>query len=229
MRLARWIEGDGFVSQGDRTSEVFHLNQTISFHHQRTDSPDGEETTQLLDRLGVIIDAEIAVAISAGVACALLDDEESGRLHPAGVAPGLLAFFKGTYHPLAKHAAGFGECPLHGDHGLFADQDVALDGEVRPGAMAGPCERLGSGVRDRPSLRIHDSHLPVIVLRIVFEQARECLLNGAPFAKELQSTRAVYRVAHRLTRNCADIALRKRHGGSHGEEPRLDSHTQLAC
>src|SRR6185295_2867664 len=39
MGLARWIEHNGFLSERDRTSEVFRLEQTISFHRQGTDSP----------------------------------------------------------------------------------------------------------------------------------------------------------------------------------------------
>src|SRR6185295_15540675 len=119
-----------------------------------------EHTTELFDRLLVVLDPQVDVALPVfRVLRARADHEKRRRLHPALVpARGLPRIERGQ-EPCRELALRGEERPLHVRDHRFAREDVPLDGIAPSGAMAGPRGAVLPGVGGAPALDVHDADL----------------------------------------------------------------------
>ena len=132
------------------------------------DEVDADEPPQLDDRLGVVVDPELADAVDP---LTLLRrgsetlDHDRRRLLTARVASRRLPGLEGGDEPLGERAAGRQERPLHLVHDRLAGEDVPLHGVARPGAVAGPGVAPRAGVRRRRAVGGDDAELPRLARR----------------------------------------------------------------
>ena len=98
---------------------------------------DGVEPAELLDRSRVVVDAEVDQRVGEpGVATALLDDEQRGRLLPAPVAAGRLGGGEAFDQPLRER------CPSAASNVSASASTVSPETRMLPwAAYPGPCGR----------------------------------------------------------------------------------------
>ena len=118
---------------------------------------------QLLDRLGMVVDAEVDGDVArAAVAAVLADDEEGGRLPAAPVAA------RRPRRRRGRRGAARRAVPRRGFEGRGQrldrrrrDEDVPLRGVARPGRPAGPLEAVRARVGRPAPVRVDDADLAV--------------------------------------------------------------------
>src|SRR5918996_3151616 len=142
---------------------------------------DSEEAAELGDRLGVVVDAQVADAVDAlaglgGRALAL--DDDGGRLLAARVAAGGLTGLERGDEPVRELACGLEERALHLLGDGLAGEDVPLHRVARPSAMAGPREAAGAGEGGRLAGGGHRAELPRLALAVAGEHPLDRLGRG---------------------------------------------------
>ena len=143
--------------------------------------PEIDETAQLDDRLGMVLDPQVADAVDpfarfAARADAL--DDDRGRLlaalsPPAACPASSAATSRSTSVPTvcfvrARHLVDDGR----------AREDVPLHGEAGPDAVARPVQALRAGERRGTAVRRDDPELARLARRVVREHALERLLRS---------------------------------------------------
>ena len=188
------------------------------------------DALELLDRLRMVVDAQVDGDVArAAVAAVLADDEERGRLPPAPVAAGRLGGGEAGEQPLGERPP---RRALEGRrqrvHGGRRDEDVPLRRVARPGRPAGPLEALGARVGRRAPMRVDDAELAVLAPLVGADERPHDVLRRVALAQEREPVGPVGEVRPGLRRDRADLGLGGRHGGAHGEELRLDGDAPLA-
>ena len=119
------------------------------------------EATELGERIGVVVDAQIDERVrQARVAAVALDDEQGRGLPPATVATGRLGRVEAVEQPLGERRARRRlERLRERVDGRARDEDVPLGGVALSRAAAGPGVALVTRERGRPALAVDDPEL----------------------------------------------------------------------
>src|SRR5215212_12029893 len=160
------------------------------------ESPDPD---QLPYRLGMVVDAQVQKAIViATVPATLLHDEQRRRLFPPRVSPSRLPGVQRRQEPPGEVPGSCLEGLRHRLDGLPSDEDVALGGVVFPGNAPGPLEALVPSEGRRPPTGVDGTQLPVLALVVRGDQGLDRLFCAPAPGHQVEATRAVAEVRHRL-------------------------------
>src|SRR5438309_251026 len=201
---------------------------------------------QLADGVGVVVDADVDVAIvAAQVARVGADHEHRRRLHPPLVPAAGLAGGEGGHQPVAGRARGPQVRVRHVLHRLVGHHDVRLRGEAaahdhlplsrrdevaprRERAPAGPVEARVPRPARGVAVRVHHADLPLRATRVAAHHDAQRLRRARPPRHQLQPLRAVRRVAERLRRHRPYTRPRPGDDAPHVGELGLHRDTQIS-
>src|SRR5581483_10320359 len=188
------------------------------------------QTAQLLDRMRVVVDAQVEDEVGElRVAAVALDDHERRRLLAAPVSARGLRGVEAVEEPsLERIARASLERVGKRVDGLRADEDVSLRGVARAGAAAGPLEAALAGVRRASSLAVDDAELPLVPSLVGGDEPSHHLVGVVPLAQQGEPVRSVARVRVCLRRDRADVRLRPRDDRADREELRLHGDAPLS-
>src|SRR5438445_4211118 len=201
---------------------------------------------QLADGVGVVVDADVDVAIvAAQVARVGADHEQRRRLHPPLVPAAGLAGGEGGHQPVGERARGPQVRVRHVLHRLVGHHDVRLRGEAaahdhlplsrrddvaprRERAPAGPVEARVPRPARGVAVRVHHADLPLRATRVAAHHDAQRLRRARPPRHQLQPLRAVRRVAERLRRHRPYTRPRPGDDAPHVGELGLHRDTQIS-
>ena len=194
-------------------------------------APDADETAELGDRLGIVLDAQVADPVERvarlGRRARALDDDRRGLLAARVPAGGLPRLERGD-EALDERADGLLERARHLLDDRLAREDVPLDGEARADAVPGPRETLAAGKGRRATVCGNGAELPGLPALVVSQHSPERFVGLRAAGELLEDARPVRGDARRLGRDRADACARPRHDGADGEVLRLDGAADLA-
>ena len=147
--------------------------------------PESKQAAELDDRLGVVVDAQVADPINAFAVSLrrpkLLDDDCS-RLLPAAIAACSLTGFQRRQHPLRERRVGIEERAPHGGKHVGVGEHVSLYRESGFNEMACPLDTASSCVRSRASVSGNRSKLTEVRISVagkrLIERLRWISLSG---------------------------------------------------
>jgi hypothetical protein len=173
-----------------------------------------EEAAKFDDRLGVVVDAQVADAVNPfprSLRRAKLFDDECSRLLATTIAACNLTRFQRRKHPLRERAIGINECVPHRRKNLAGGEHVSLDRESPFHEMAGPLDAARPRVRGDASVSGHRSKLANFRMRVGGKRPVERLRGIGPRGKRCERT---------LTVPCDDPHRLSSHGPDSSTNPR---------
>jgi hypothetical protein len=178
-----------------------------------------EEAAKFDDRLGVVVDAQVADAVNPfprSLRRAKLFDDECSRLLATTIAACNLTRFQRRKHPLRERAIGINECVPHRGKNLAVGEHVSLDRESPFHEMAGPLDAARPRVRGDASVSGHRSKLAKFRMRVGGKRPIERLRRIGLRGKRRERTLTVARDnPHRLSSHGPDSSTNPR---SHGAD-----------
>lgn len=189
----------------------------------------GVDAGEFGDGGGVIVDAEVAVAVVEGaVAGVFFDDEQCGGLASAFVAAGGLTGGERGDEAIAQVAGrGF----VGGGHGvddLGAGEDVALDAVAESGFAAGPVGAFVAGEGCGAALRVDDAELAFGVAWVGVGELLDDVCWVKALLHEVEAAWSEGGVGPGLSGDGADIGFGPGDDGADGDEFGLDSDAPFA-
>ena len=146
------------------------------------------DSTEIFDRLLVIVHADVAVAVVQSlVPPSIAGDVECGGLAAPAVSSGLLTGFEGVDQSRAEFSLGFLEGLGHGIGYFLAREDVALHDEVLALLATGPLQALFSRECSHTTLGVDDTDLPVFATRVFRHQTLDDFFRRKTVLQELQA------------------------------------------
>jgi hypothetical protein len=192
-----------------------------------------EEALEFLDRSGVVVDADVDVAVhEAGIASIFADDENRSGLFTPFVSSGLLSGCKGGEEPFGEFA--FSVAPgvfkglSHGVGDALAGKDIARDGVVLAGFVTGVVEAFFAGVGGDVAFFVNNEKLPSGDAGVLFSKEGFDFFGGGSISKELKADGAVSGISEGLCGDGSDISCGVGDNAADTEEFALHGDSKVA-
>ena len=177
----------------------------------------------------MLVHAQVDHAVvEAAISACLTHDEQRGGLLAATVASRALPRRQRLHQPMRQTALRLLESLGERAHGILADEDIALRGEVRPRHPTRPGKAVRASKSRRAPLRVHNPNLALLWAIIRARQRGDSLLRRLALRQQVEATRAIARVRPGLRRHRADTGFGERHDRADGEKLRLHRDAEVA-
>src|SRR5436309_710394 len=187
-----------------------------------------ENANELLDRGGMVIDADVnPPVVEACVTTPVPDDEDRCTLLAPLVAPGALACAQrreeAHWQVALRHLEGTGQRLQD----FLSREDVPLSREVSADDMSGPREAFFPGVRRGATARVDDADLALRRVLVSGHEPLHDILRCDATLQHREGVAPVRRVRVRLRRHGSDPGRRERHDGPDRHEFRFDGDAEI--